>query len=87
MTDTAPDVQERLDALMRQRSGSERVRMMSEMFDFAKALVLSNLRNTHADTSEAELHVLLFDRLYGDELDPAQRTGFAARLRGERPTT
>jgi hypothetical protein len=41
VTDTSPDVQARFDELMRQRSGSDRVRMMSEMFDFGKALVLS----------------------------------------------
>ena len=69
---------------MRQRSGSDRVRMMSEMFDFAKALVLSNLRETHPDASDAELRVLLFDRLYGDEIDPARRASIVARLRGER---
>ena len=84
MTDTPPDVQARFDGLMRQRSGSDRVRMMSEMFDFAKALVLSNLRETHPDASDAELRVLLFDRLYGDEIDPAHRASIVARLRGER---
>jgi len=87
MTDTPPDVQARVDALMRQRSGSDRVRMMSDMFDFAKALVLSNLRATHADASDAELHVMLFDRLYVDEIDPAQRARVVARLRGERQAT
>ena len=84
MTDTSPDVQARFDELMRQRSGSDRVRMMSDMFDFAKALVLSNLRETHPDASDAELRVLLLDRLYGDEIDPAQRASIVARLRGER---
>ena len=63
MTDTSPDVQARFDELMRQRSGSDRVRMMSEMFDFAKALVLSNLRTTHPGATDVELRVLLFDRL------------------------
>ena len=84
MTDTPPDVRARFDELMRQRSGSDRVRMMSEMFDFAKALVVSNLRHTYPDASDAELRVLLFDRLYGDEIDPAQRASIVARLRGER---
>ena len=69
---------------MRQRSGSDRVRMMSEMFDFAKALVLSNLRETHPGASDAELRVLLFDRLYGDEIDPPQRANILTRLRRER---
>jgi len=84
LTDTPPDVQARFDELMRRRSGSDRVRMMSEMFDFAKALVLSNLRESHAGASDAELRVLLFDRLYGAEIDPAQRARIVARLRGER---
>ena len=81
MTDTSPEVQARFDELMRRRSGSDRVRMMSEMFDFAKALVLSSLRETHRDASDDELRVLLFDRLYGDEIDPAQRARIVARLR------
>lgn len=68
---------------MRRRSGSDRVRMMSEMFDFAKALVLSNLRDTHPRATDAELRVLLFDRLYGNEIDPAQHASVVARLRGE----
>jgi hypothetical protein len=83
MTDTSPDVQARFDELMRRRSGSDRVRMMSEMFDFAKALVIANLRDTHPSASGADLRVLLFDRLYGDEIDPAQRARIIAGLRGE----
>ena len=84
MTDTPPDVQARFEELMRQRSGSDRVRMMSEMFSFAQALVLSNLRETHPGASDTELRVLLFDRLYRDDIDPAQRASIVARLRGER---
>ena len=84
MTDTPADVQARFDELMRQRSGSDRVRMMSDMFDFGKALVLSNLRTTHPGATDVELRVLLFDRLYGDELDPAQYGRVVTRLRGER---
>lgn len=79
-----PDVQARFDELMRQRTGSDRVRMMSDMFDFAKALVLSNLRNTHPGATDPELRILLFNRLYGDEIDPAQHRDVVACLRGER---
>ena len=80
MTDTPADVQARLDALMRQRSGSDRVRMMSEMFDFAKALVLANLCAGHPGATAAELRVLLFDRLYGSEIATAQRATIVACL-------
>jgi hypothetical protein len=81
VTDTSPDVQVRFDELMRQRSGSDRVRMMSEMFDFAKELVLSNLRETHPGATGVELRVLLFERLYGNEMNPAQRASVVARMR------
>jgi hypothetical protein len=84
LSDTLPEVRARFDELMRQRSGSDRVRMMSEMFDFARALVLSNLRETRPGATNAELRVLLFERLYGDEIDPAQRASVVARLRAER---
>ena len=83
MIDTPPDVQARFDELMRQRSGNDRVRMMSDMFDFAKSLVLSNLREIHPGVTDAELRVLLFDRLYGEEIDPDQRLDVLARLRKE----
>jgi hypothetical protein len=81
VTDTPPGVQAQFDALMQQRSGSDRVRMMSEMFDFAKSLVLSNLRDVHPGATDLELRVLLFDRLYAHEIDPAQYARIAARLR------
>ena len=84
MTDTHDDVEARFDELMRQRSGTDRVRMMSEMFDFARALVLSNLRAIHRGASEADLRVLLFERLYGEEIDPAEYPHIVARLRGLR---
>jgi hypothetical protein len=79
--DTTPDVQARFEALMRSRSGSDRVRMMSEMFDFARELVLSNLREDHPAATDVDLRVLLFDRLYGDEMDPDQRARVVERLR------
>ena len=83
MIDTPLGVRARFDELMRRRSGSDRVRMMSEMFDFAKALVLSNLRGAHPGATNAELRVLLFDRLYRDDVAPAQYASVVARLRGD----
>ena len=81
MTDAPPDVQARFDELMRQHSGTDRVLMMSEMFDFARVLVLSNLRAVHCGATEADLRVLLFERLYGEEIDPAERSRIVERLR------
>ena len=83
MTDGFSDVNGRFDMLMRQRSGTERVRLMSEMFDFARTLVLSNLRVTHPTATERELRVLLFERLYGSEIDAAERARIMTRLRSD----
>ncbi len=81
MIDGLPGAQTSFDALMRQRSGTDRVRMMSEMFDFGRALVLSNLRTAHPGATETELRVLLFRRLYGEEIDQAEQARIVARLR------
>ncbi len=81
MSDSVPDVQAGFDRLMHQRSGADRVRMVSEMFDFARTLVLSNLRTTHPHATEADLRVLLFERLYADEIDPSEHPHIVARLR------
>jgi hypothetical protein len=39
--------------------------------------------NPPRDASDIELRVLLFDRLYGDEIDPSHRASIVARLRGD----
>lgn len=81
MTDRVFDAGARFDELMRRRSGTDRVRMMSEMFEFARTLVLSSLRASHPDASQADLRVLLFERLYRDEIDPADHARIVAQLR------
>ena len=86
MTDAPHDVEARFDELMRRRSGCDRIRMMSEMFDFARTLVLSSLRAAHGGATEADLRVLLFERLYGGEIDPAEHSHIVARLRGQTRT-
>lgn len=81
MSDDFPDVQAHFDTLMGRRSGADRVRMMSEMFDFARTLVLSSLRASHPGATEADLRVLLFTRLYSEEIDPAEHSRIVERLR------
>ena len=81
MTDTPPEVEARLDALFAQRSGSDRVRMVCEMFDFARALVTADIRARHPEISAAELRVQIFERMYDDDVDPETRARVIARLR------
>ena len=81
MNDTSPDVAARLDALMAERSGSDRVRMACEMFDLAQALAVAAIRTADPGISDAALRVKLFERFYWDDLSPGERDRIVASLR------
>jgi hypothetical protein len=82
MTDTSPEVEARLDALFARRSGSDKVLMVCEMFDFARMLVVADVKARCPDISDTELRVKIFERTYGDDVDPETRARVIARLRG-----
>ena len=81
MNDTSPDVEKRLNELLAQRSGSDRVRMACEMFSLARALIVSNICAESPDITATQLRVRIFERTYGDDLDADQRSRVIARLR------
>ena len=81
MTDTATDVAARLDALMAERSGSDRVRMACEMFTLARVLVVAGIRAADPGISDAALRVKLFERFYWDDFSQAERDRIVATLR------
>ncbi len=82
MTDTPPEVEARVRALLAARSGSDRVRMACEMFTMARALIGADIGRRDPALSPVEQRVKLFERLYADDLDEATRTRVVARLRG-----
>jgi hypothetical protein len=82
MNDTSPDVETRLDVLFAQRTGCERVRMMSEMFALARTLMVANIRTENPGISDMELRVKIFERTYGGDVDAATSARIIARLRG-----
>ena len=79
--DTSREAQARFDALMRARSGSERVIMACEMFDLARALMTSRIRELEPEISDNELKVRILERLYGDDLDAETLERVSARIR------
>ena len=81
MNDTPPDVEARLRDLFMQRSGSDRVRMVSEMFDLARALVVAGIKAESPDVTPQELRIKIFERMYGDDFDADARARIIARLR------
>jgi hypothetical protein len=86
MNDTRADAERRLRELFMARSGSDRVLMAFEMFDFARALVIADIKAVDPAISDAELRVRIFERFYGDDFDADSRARIAAAIRSN-PTS
>jgi hypothetical protein len=71
----------RLDALLVQRSGSDRVRMACEMFDLARTLAMAGIRAAEPSIGHHDMRVRLFERLYGDDFSEEERARIVATLR------
>lgn len=66
MTDTSPEIQQMIREKIMARSGEERFIMGALMFDSARDMVKASLPR---DLSETEQRRLLFERIYGKELN------------------
>ena len=60
---------------------SQRVRMMSEMFDTARRILVSGIRAEQPDITDTELKVEVFLRTYRDDYAPAERDRIVASIR------
>ncbi|HAV63340.1 MAG TPA: hypothetical protein DCY13_13365 [Verrucomicrobiales bacterium] len=65
MTDTPPEIAEMVRLRLMAKSGEERFRMGSQMFDAARRMVLASLP---AGLSDVERRRQLFERFYGESL-------------------
>ena len=65
MNDTSPEIERMVRARLMALSGSERLRIGSEMFDAARRMVLASLPG---DLPERERRRRLFERIYGERL-------------------
>ena len=66
MTDTSPEIEEIVRERLLARSGAERVRMGSRMFDVARTIALASFP---AGLSEVETKRRLCQRLYCNEVN------------------
>lgn len=66
MNDTDPKIAALVRRRLLERSGAERIRMGSQMFDMARKIVLASFP---AGLSEIEKKGLLCQRFYGHEVD------------------
>ena len=82
MNDTSPDIESRFAALLAARSGAERILIACEMFDLARALVVSSVAAKEPALSPADLRARIFERTYGNDFSPEDRARIITRLRG-----
>lgn len=83
MTDTPPDVDAAFTAMFATLTPTERVRMMSEMFDTARRILIAGIRDEQPDISDTELKVQIFLRTYRDDYSPAEREWIVSHIRGQ----
>lgn len=67
MTDTEPKIQIKLTAMMKQKTGVERLKMGLSMFDFSKRLVVASII---AAGHGADIRRQLLLRFYQSDLEP-----------------
>ena len=81
--DTAPDIAGRLRRRLMARSGSDRVVMATRMFQTARTLAESRVRDGGV-TDEIDARLAVLAQLYGDDLTPAQYAAVRARFHARR---
>jgi len=64
MNDTAPEIQDMIDDIYKNKTGEEKLLIALSMFETARELVISSLPN---NLSDKELRKELFLRFYGDD--------------------
>jgi Holliday junction resolvase len=80
MNDTDPQIAKLVRQRLLERSGAERIRMASGMFEAAKAMALASFP---AGLTEIEIKERLVERFYGNEVDIK---GLLAHLRAVEPS-
>jgi hypothetical protein len=70
MNDTAPEIQEKINEIYKNKSGEEKLLIALSMFETARELVISSLPN---NLSDKELRKELFLRFYGNDFGAVEK--------------
>jgi len=81
MNDTTPDAAAQFAWMLQERSGSDRVRMVSDMFEAARALVIASIKARQPTIDEADLRVQVFRRFYANDFAPEDLATLGDRLK------
>ncbi len=80
MFDTHPDIAVRYRELMMSKTGQQRLVMGCSMYDTAKEIVRSAVRNRQPGITDVEIKREIFLRFYGPEFSQAERDKYLSVL-------
>jgi hypothetical protein len=80
MNDTQPKMAKLYHQLLMAKTGEERLLMGCSMFDFAKLIVLSSIKNENPGISPSEIRQELFKRFYQNDFTASQTQKILAML-------
>ncbi len=73
MSDTTTQIQQRYKEMLMSRTPTERLRMVSRMYDSGRKLVISGIQNGRQELNASQLRGQLFLRMYGSDFTAADR--------------
>ncbi len=73
MNDTSPQMAQKVEELMEQKSPEERLRMGWSMHQASKYLVACAIRSESPNISQSELKKEIFLRFYGNDFSAAEK--------------
>ncbi len=77
MSDTAPEIQDKIDDIYKNKTGEEKLLIALSMFETARELVISSLPK---NLSEKELRKALFLRFYGNDFSREEKEKILSNL-------
>jgi hypothetical protein len=77
MSDTAPEIQDKIDDIYKNKTGEEKLLIALSMFETARELVISSLPK---NLSERELRKALFLRFYGNDFSREEKEKILSNL-------
>jgi len=77
MNDTAPEIQDKIDDIYKNKTGEEKLLIALSMFETARELVISSLPK---NLSERELRKALFLRFYGNDFSINEKEKILSNL-------
>jgi hypothetical protein len=81
MNDTSPEMAERFQRVLREGSGSDRIRLVPDMFQMARTLVIAGVKAQRPEISEAELRAQVFRRFNANDFTPEELGSIVDRLK------